>query len=67
MTSSKFKVWLDSGANHDSAYTTTVSLEEIGFTSEEWAAATESEQEEAMKEIAFQWSDWGYVEIESDA
>ena len=63
MTSRKFKVWLDSGANNQSCRTQTVTLEEIGFTSEEWDALEESERDVAMREIAFEHSEWGYTEL----
>lgn len=59
----KFKVWLDSGANIHSKRQQEVTLEDIGFTSEEWGALEESEQEEVMRNIAFDHSDWGYAEI----
>ena len=62
-TTRKFEVWLDSGANIHSSYKQVVSLEDVGFTSKEWDAMAEKEQEEFMREIAFERSDWGYSEI----
>jgi hypothetical protein len=60
----KFKVWFDSGANIHSCRTVEVTMEEVGFTSEEWDTLKESEQETVMRDIAFSHSDWGYSEIE---
>lgn len=62
--SKKFKVWLDSGASIHSKHEVIVSLEEIGLSDERWAAMTEKEQEDEMRQIAFEKADWGYVEVE---
>lgn len=59
----KFKVWLDSGANIHSKREQTISLEEIGIEDDEWERMTEEEQDEAMKEVAFDYADWGYQEL----
>lgn len=64
MTSRKFKVWLDSGANIHSNRSQIIDLKAIGYTNEEWDALEESEQEKLMKDIAFDHADWGYQEIE---
>lgn len=64
MTSRKFKVWLDSGANIHSSRSQVISLSDIVFTDAEWDAMEESEQEEVMRDIAFDHSDWGYTELE---
>ncbi|MDL2284872.1 hypothetical protein LJC19_07005 [Oxalobacter sp. OttesenSCG-928-P03] len=60
----KFKVWLDSGANIHSCHEQTVSLDELNISSEEWDAMSEDAQEDIMREIAFNWSEWGWCEIE---
>jgi len=59
----KFKAWLNSGGGGNS-YTVYVDLQEYGVTDEEWNSWTEDDQESFMREFAFQWADWGYVEIE---
>ena len=64
--SRKFKVFLDSGANIHSRYETTVSLEELGIEEDVWDGMTEEERDEAMREVAFQRSEWGYEEIEQE-
>lgn len=61
--SRKFKVWLDSGANHDSCKTDIVSLDDLGIKDEEWCSLTTEEQDNIMREVAFDRSDWGYREI----
>ena len=60
----KFKVWLDSGANIHSMYSVVVSLEELGYTDEEWELLSEDIKEDIMREIAFERTDWGWKEIE---
>jgi hypothetical protein len=50
------KVWLDSGANHDSMYTDTFEIDEA-----EWNAMTEKERDEYAKEYAWHRMDWGWV------
>ncbi len=62
MTTRKFKVWLDSGAAHDSRYETTVTLEEIGIASYEWDVMSDESKDETMRNVAFENSDWGYLE-----
>lgn len=64
MSDRKFKVWLDSGANHCSCYEEVVKLSDLGLTSEEWDKMEEGEREALMRDIAFERSDWGYAEIE---
>lgn len=59
----KFKVWLDSGANHESCKEQIVSLEEIGISDAQWDAMTDDEKEAEMREVAFDSSDWGFTEI----
>ena len=61
----RFKVWLDSGANHDSCRKIEVSLDDLGIIDEEWEIMSEDEQEKEMREIAFERSDWGFCEIET--
>ena len=60
--SRKFKVWLDSGANIQSKYETEIDLDTLGITSEDWDNMSEPEKDKAMREIAFESSDWGYTE-----
>jgi hypothetical protein len=62
--SKKFKVWLDSGANHQSCRKATISLDEIGLTDAEWDGMNEERRDAAMREVAFEQSDWGYAELE---
>lgn len=64
--SKRFKVWLDSGANMHSRYQTATSLEELGIKEEEWEAMTEDQRDEAIRDVAFEQADWGYVEIEEE-
>lgn len=59
----KFKVWLDSGANIHSCRQQVITLPEIGLTPEEWDAFTDEEKDEVMKEVAWDRSDWGFVEV----
>lgn len=58
-----FKVWLDSGANCKSCRAINVSLEELGYTDEEWEDMSEVDQEEIMREIAFEQAEWGWTEV----
>jgi len=60
----KFKVWLDSGANIHSRRETTISLDDIGISDDEWNQMTEADRDEVMRDVAFERSDWGYVETE---
>lgn len=64
--SRKFKVWLDSGANIHSCNKQEIDLFDLGITSDEWDSMTEQERDEFMREIAFEQSDWGYAEIDTD-
>lgn len=59
----KFKVWLDSGANIHSKYSTTVDLEDIGIDKQTFDEMTEEEKEDMFKDIAFERADWGWAEI----
>jgi hypothetical protein len=62
--SMKIKVWLNSGANIHSTKTTIIDLEkDLGIFDNEWRDMPEKEQEEIMREIAFEGSDWGYKEL----
>ncbi|MFP1808916.1 DUF7167 family protein [Lonsdalea quercina] len=60
----KFKVFCDSGANHQSKYEVEVTTDELGITEAEWDALSEHEQDEVMKEIAYERLDWGYYKVE---
>ncbi|MFP1780371.1 hypothetical protein ACLEEB_14570 [Lonsdalea quercina] len=60
----KFKVFCDSGANCQSKYEVEVTTDELGITESEWDALSEHEQEEVMKEVAFERLDWGYCKVE---
>jgi hypothetical protein len=62
--SKKFKVWLDSGANHQSCREQVVALEDIGISDAQWDAMTEEEKEAEMRDVAFDGSDWGFTEID---
>ncbi|EMF5696135.1 hypothetical protein V3954_004605 [Enterobacter roggenkampii] len=59
----KFKVFLDSGANIHSKYETEVDLDDFGIESDEWDEMSENEQQEVMREVAFERADWGWEEI----
>lgn len=59
----KFKVWLDSGANIHSRRETTISLDDIGISDEEWNDMEESDRDEVMRDVAFERLDCGYCEI----
>lgn len=61
-----FKVWLDSGANIHSSYSVTINLEELGYSDAEWDEMPELDKEEIMREVAFEQSEWGWMEIEND-
>ncbi len=58
----KFEVWLDSGANIHSCRKQVVSLDEIGYSEEEWDEMDDEQKDEVMREIAFQNSEWGWTE-----
>lgn len=60
----KFKVWCDSGANSKSKRVEIVDLSDIGLTESEWLEMSDSEKDEAMKEVAFAQLDWGFLEVE---
>jgi hypothetical protein len=60
------KYWCDSGANIHSKYEGEITVDEQGFTDEEWQALSEDEKEEIMKESAFERLDWGWKEIKSE-
>lgn len=62
----RFKLWIDSGANVASCRTEIVTLEEIGYTSEEWDSLDEHAKEQEMREIIFDHADWGFTEIDED-
>ncbi|MGL4751515.1 MAG: DUF7167 family protein [Aeromonadaceae bacterium] len=61
--SKKFKVWLDSGANCQSCYEQEILLSDIGIEDEDWEKMTEEEKDEAMRDVAFERSEWGYSEV----
>jgi len=58
----KFKVFLDSGANAHSCYEQIVDLEDFGL-EQDWDDLSPEHQEEVMKEVAFECSEWGFSEI----
>ncbi len=62
----KIKVWLDSGANIHSCYKQVIDLEEIGISDEQWGSMTDEQKESEMREIAFENSDWGFCEVDSE-
>ena len=59
----KFKVYLDSGANIHSRYEATVDLEGLGLELEEWDNMSDEEQQEIMREFAWERMEWGFEEI----
>ncbi len=62
----KIKVWLDSGANIHSCRKQIVDLADIGVTDDGWDAMTDDQKEAEMREIAFEQSDWGFCEVDSE-
>ena len=54
-----FNVWLDSGANIHSRRETTVEVDE-----NEWLAMTLDQQEEYMRECAFEGAEWSYEQVD---
>lgn len=64
--SKKFNVWCDSGANAHSCRRTTVTLDDLGLSDEEWADMTDEQRDEAMKDVAFERLDWGFAEADKD-
>lgn len=61
--SRKFKVSLDSGANHASARVTELTLEDIGIEEHEWDGMPEEEKDKVMKDIAFETLEWYWEEV----
>lgn len=59
----KFLVWLDSGANIHSCRKQEIDISE-DFTEEEWNSLPETEQEDYMRDVAWDQMDWGYRKIE---
>ena len=58
----KIKVWLDSGANHQSCREVEFDLEEMfGMTLEQLQSLHEDKVDEMMREIAFERADWGWT------
>ena len=57
----KFKVWCDSGANIHSCRQEEI---DIDISEEDLAAMSEDEQEEMLKEYAFEKLDWGWERID---
>lgn len=60
----KFKIYLDSGANIHSRYETEVDLEDFGIESQEWDDMSDEEQQETMREVAWERAEWGWEEIQ---
>ena len=58
--SKKIIYWCDSGANIHSCRKDETTLEELGFTEDEWFAMTEDKRDDVMREIALDRLDWGY-------
>lgn len=59
----KFKVWLDSGANIHSMKTQEVTLEELGYTDDEWDSMEDWQKEKVMFEVIMNWGECGYAEV----
>lgn len=62
-SSRKFKVYLDSGANHTSRYEADVTLDDLGISSAEWDKMSDEEKDGVMREVAFERGEWGWSEI----
>ena len=59
----KLRIWIDSGANFQSMKEQVVDLDDLGLCLEEWADMTHEEQEEVVKEVAFETLEWGWEEL----
>lgn len=55
--------WCNSGANAHSKRKGRVTLEELGFTEEEWASLSDGAKAEAVWDVAHQQYDWGFNEV----
>ena len=56
MSTITIKAWLDSGANHQSAYEVEFEIDEL-----EWNAMSEDERDEYAKDYAWERMDWGWA------
>jgi hypothetical protein len=59
-------IWLDSGANIHSKMEQNITWDELGLTEKEWDKMKPHSQEKLAKDIAFAFSDWGFVKQEGD-
>jgi len=62
----KYKVWLDSGANNESCRRDVITVEELGYSDEEWNRRSTQDQEDELKEVAFAQADWGFLLLEGE-
>jgi hypothetical protein len=63
----KFKVWLDSGANIHSCREITIDLEDcFAMTYDEFMELDEDSRDDLMRDVAFERADWGYCLAEED-
>ena len=61
--SRKFEWFFDSGANVDSCLRGTITLDQLGYSEKEWDSLTDDQQEDIMRDIAWDKIDWGWYEI----
>jgi hypothetical protein len=62
----KYKVWLDSGANIKSCREQEITVEELGYSDEEWNEKSNQDQEDELKQVAFDHADWGFQLIKGE-
>lgn len=61
----KIKVWCDNGANIHSKRSTVIDIMKVfGFDNDEWAALTDDERDDILRDIAMEWFEWGYNEVQ---
>lgn len=65
MSKKKVKVWLDTGASIHSAFREELSVEEFGFTEEEWNGMDEGDQFDIVTDMCIGF-DWGVVFVDEE-
>jgi uncharacterized metal-binding protein len=60
----KIKFWCDNNANVHSKKTVTFTLQQLGYTKEDWNDMTDEEKNKAVYEWAMDNFDYGYEEVE---
>lgn len=59
----KIKFWCDNGANIHSKRQETFTLEDLGYTEENWAEMTEDNKYQCVKDWAMERFDYGFEEL----